>query len=152
VYRISPPLADRLVAAKSGWEDHTLVVLDPAAVTSLALDQPGAARVVLSRSADGWEVTEPQGIEADPRRAAQAAQFLAQLRVDAWAPIAPEAAGFLGGRRVVVGAGTAQVTVEIGGAVAGHPDQVYVRNPRRPDKIGVLPAQIVGAVVAAFGR
>ncbi len=152
-FRITPALSALLGGPLETWRDRTVWRLDPATVTELRLDE--VERVILARQPGGWVVTEPAGVAADPGRSATVVAFLANPRVDGWLAVTSAEAGFLEGSRVVVATGAQRRTIEIGAPVPGRPvgrEARYVRDPRRPERIGTWSAATWAQVRAGFGR
>ena len=62
-------------------EELPTIDLDKAAITALEITRPGDARVVLTKSADAWRVTEPLDAPADQNNVESALTRLGELRI-----------------------------------------------------------------------
>lgn len=138
VYRLDPRLVDRLLADREGWRDNTLWSVEPEALRELVWVGDGSSvRAVRDPRTGTWV-----GSDADPRALDAAARFLVRARVERFVAVPPAEAGFPSGRSIRV-IGERTHTLELGGpgVIDGRP-AVHVRDPGRPDRIGLLEADV----------
>lgn len=150
VYRLPTKLVDLLLAERDAWRDRTLLRVDGLVAMTLE-DDLGVAVVELDPRTQVWSLVRPAHVEADPRRIAQVAGALAQLRVDALVSASP---AFTTRIRLTDTQGRPHL-LEVGGFVPGRAEgmeQVYVRLAERPERVGVIAARSWSAIRAAWAR
>lgn len=64
VFLVSTSLRDRALAPASEWRDKTIAEIDPATVTSIRVERPGVADLVLTRSGETWSLGDGRGVNA----------------------------------------------------------------------------------------
>lgn len=64
VFLVSPGLRDRALAPASQWRDKTIAEIDPDSVTSIRIERPGTADLVLARAGESWTLEDGRGVTA----------------------------------------------------------------------------------------
>lgn len=64
VFLASPGLRDRAVAPTSQWRDKTIAEIDPGSVTSIRVERPGVAGLILTRAGETWALADGRGAAA----------------------------------------------------------------------------------------
>ena len=152
-FRVRSELLAAVARPAEAWRDRALIRVDPAALTSITLDE-GPRQSLLERVDGTWQVTAPVGIDVDGEQASQVVRYLSALEVEGWAVVTDEQAGFPSAVQVVF-QGERQWTLQVGGRVPDRPpgrEAVFVRLASAPERIGVIPARVWSALQRGWGR
>jgi len=150
-YQVPAALTTLLAGGREAFLERSLIALDLSEVDTLTLIEPERTSIIRrDRRSEAWVPVQPASLDIDPRRAMDAARYLANFRVLDFVDITPAAAGFPGTLSMQIG----DETVEFGadGPPRGALKTRYVRTTSRPGRIGLVDTRVVAALQTAWAR